>query len=146
MAQKHLLLSIALAAALAGHGAHAQTAPDDTLYQQLGARDGLVALTDDFMIRLLADPRMNPFFRDTDQKVFKSQLVAQLCEISGGPCQRTGKDMKSVHGGQDITRSNFNALVEVLQLSMGDQGIGFRTQNRLLAKLAPMHRDIVNAP
>jgi hemoglobin len=46
----------------------------------------------------------------------------------------------------DITRGDFNALVEVLQDTMDAQGIEFREQNRLLARLAPMHRDIINTP
>ncbi|KQW38082.1 group 1 truncated hemoglobin [Rhizobacter sp. Root404] len=133
-----------LVAVLAAGSAFAQPQPDDTLYRQLGGQSGLVKLTDDFMQRLLADPRMNPFFKDTDQKEFKAQLAAQFCEVSGGPCQRKGKDMKTVHDGQDITKSNFNALVEVLQQSMAAQGIPFTAQNRLLAKLAPMHREIIN--
>jgi hemoglobin len=133
-----------LVAVLAAGSAFAQPQPDDTLYRQLGGQSGLVKLTDDFMQRLLADPRMNPFFKDTDQKEFKAQLAAQFCEVSGGPCQRKGKDMKTVHDGQDITKSNFNALVEVLQQSMVAQGIPFTAQNRLLAKLAPMHREIIN--
>ena len=135
-----------LVAAFVAGTAFAQTAPDDALYQQLGGQPGLVKLTDDFMVRLLADARMNPFFRDTDQKVFKSQLAAQFCEVSGGPCQLKGKDMKTVHSGQDINKSNFNALVEVLQQSMDAQGIPFTAQNKLLARLAPMHREIVNVP
>jgi hemoglobin len=133
-----------LVAVLAAGSAFAQPQLDDTLYRQLGGQSGLVKLADDFMQRLLADPRMNPFFRDTDQKEFKAQLAAQFCEVSGGPCQRKGKDMKTVHDGQDITKSNFNALVEVLQQSMDAQGIPFTAQNRLLAKLAPMHREIIN--
>ena len=145
MRTPRFLFAAAFAGLLATGQAMAQSA-DDSLYQQLGARPGLVALTDDFMVRLMADPRMNPFFKDTDQKVFKSQLVDQLCEVAGGPCKFKGKDMKTVHSGQDVTRSNFNALVEVLQRSMDARGIPFRVQNRLLAQLAPMHRDIVNAP
>ena len=139
---KHLFV----VAALAAGPALAQFAPNDALYQQLGGQPGLTRLMDDFVTRLLADPRMNPFFRDADQKVLKAQLVAQFCEISGGPCKREGKDMKTVHGGQDVTKSNFYALVEVLQQSMDAQGIAFGTQNRLLAQLAPMHREIINAP
>jgi hemoglobin len=133
-----------LVAVLAAGSAFAQPQPDDTLYRQLGGQPGLVRLCDDFMQRLLADPRMNPFFKDTDAKEFKAQLAAQFCEVSGGPCKRQGKDMKTVHDGQDITKSNFNALVEVLQQSMDAQGIAFTAQNRLLAKLAPMHREIIN--
>ena len=51
--------------------------------------------------------------------------------------------MKSTHREMDITKGNFNALVEVLQLSMDAKGIGFRTQNQLLALLAPMHKDVI---
>jgi hemoglobin len=43
----------------------------------------------------------------------------------------------------DITKGNFNALVEVLQTSMDAKKIPFSAQNRLLAQLAPMHRDII---
>ena len=129
---------------LACSAACAQT--NDALYQQLGGQRGLVTLMDDFMVRLLADPRMNPFFKDTDQKHIKEELVAQFCEVAGGPCKRNGPDMKKAHSGIDVTKANFNALVEVLQQSMDAQGIPFAAQNRLLAKLAPMHREIINTP
>jgi hemoglobin len=127
--------------------AFAQTAPtDDALYREFGGEPGLVKLMDDFLVRLLADPRMNPFFKDSDQKHLKAQLVAQFCEVSGGPCKLVGPNMKKAHSGFDITTSNFNALVEDLQQSMDAQGIAFSAQNRMLAKLAPMHREIVNSP
>jgi hemoglobin len=87
---------------------------------------------------------MRPFFKDVDQAHVKTQLVAQFCEVSGGPCKLSGPDMKQVHDGFDIDRASFNALVEVLQQAMDAQGIAFSAQIRLLAQLAPMHRDIVN--
>ena len=124
----------------------AQTVPVDALYQQLGGQSGLVMLMDELMTRLLADPRMQPFFKDVDQPHVKEQLVAQFCEVAGGPCRLKESNMKKVHAGIDITRTDFNALVEVLQESMDARGILFATQNRLLARLAPMHREIVNAP
>jgi len=121
-------------------------AADDALYRQLGAQPGLEALMQDFMQRLLADPRMNPFFKEADQAHIQAELVLQICELSGGPCRREGPDMKRVHEGVDIDRAAFNALVEVLQRSMDARGIPFGTQNRLLALLAPMHREIINVP
>ena len=141
----HLGRALLLGAALLAGTAQAQTAAarDDTLYQQLGAQPGLTKLMDDFMTRLLADSRMGPFFKDVDHQHVKDELVTQFCEVSGGPCKRKGPDMKKAHSGMDITKSNFNALVEVLQQSMDAQGIPFTTQNKLLAKLAPMHRDII---
>ena len=119
---------------------------NDALYQRLGGQSRLVTLMDDFMTRLLADKRMGPFFKDVDHQHVKEQLVAQFCEVSGGPCKLNGPDMKKAHSGFDVTKGDFNALVEVLQQSMDAQGIAFSTQNRLLAKLAPMHREIINTP
>lgn len=148
----HLLAAalLACAAALPPSTALAQAsaapARDDGLYQQLGGQPGLVKLMDDFMQRLLADKRMAPFFKDVDHAHVKAQLVDQFCEVAGGPCKLNGPDMKKVHAGVDINRTDFNALVEVLQQSMNAQGIAFSAQNRLLAKLAPMHRDIINVP
>ena len=137
--------ALALAALCLATAAHAQSprAADDSLYQAFGGQTGLVRLMDDFMTRLLADERMRPFFKDADQAAVKKQLVLQFCEVSGGPCRRDGPSMKESHDGMDITRGDFNALVEVLQQSMDAAGVPFRAQNRLLARLAPMHREII---
>lgn len=139
-------LASAVLAASAAFAAPATAQTDDSLYQQLGGQPALVTLMDDFMTRLLADRRMAPFFKDVDHKHVKAQLVAQFCEVSGGPCKLKGPDMKKAHSGFDVRKGDFNALVEVLQQSMDAQGIAFGTQNRLLARLAPMHREIINTP
>jgi hemoglobin len=112
------------------------------VYKLFGEEPGLVALMDDFMALLLTDKRTKPFFENADQKSVKKHLVEQFCVILGGPCTYTGRDMKTVHAGLGITRSNFNALVEDLQITMTKHHIPYHAQNKLLAKLAPMHREI----
>ena len=126
--------------------AHAQTSSmtgNDALYQALGAKAGLVRLMDDFVPRLFSDPRIGVHFKKTNAQNLKEQLVDQVCMASGGPCAYKGGDMKSVHADMDITKGDFNALVEALQLAMDAQGIAFTAQNQLLARLAPMHRDVI---
>ena len=121
-----------------------QMAPkDDQLYKAFGEKAGLVALMDDFMTRLLADPRTGPHFKPANQQRVKEQLVDQLCALGGGPCVYKGADMKSSHSNLEIKKSDFHALVEVLQVSMDAKGIPFRKQNEMLALLAPMNRDII---
>jgi hemoglobin len=143
---KKTIFSFALAAAalLMAGAASAQTAPmNDQLYKAFGEKPGLVALMDDFMTRLLADPRTGPFFQPANQQHVKEQLVEQFCALGGGPCVYKGADMKSSHAELDIKKSDFHALVEVLQSSMDAKAIPFRQQNEMLALLAPMHRDII---
>jgi hemoglobin len=135
---------VAAVAALCLAGAQAQpAAADDALYRQLGERTGLVRLMDDFVVRLDADPRTAPHFKDSNRVELKRQLVDQVCNLSGGPCEYRGADMKTAHANMDIRKGDFNALVEVLQDAMQAQGIAFSAQNRLLALLAPMHRDVI---
>ena len=121
-------------------------APADPELRQVleafGGEPGLVALMDLFMTKLVADPRTRPFFENSDQASVKRHLVEQFCVILGGACTYTGRDMRTAHKGFDIGRAQFNALVEDLQKAMSERGIPFRAQNKLLAKLAPLHRDI----
>ena len=117
---------------------------DDSLYQAFGQKAGIRALMEDFKNRLLADARMNPFFKNTDRERLVTQLTDQLCYESGGPCVYKGASMKPIHDGMEIGKEDFNALVEVLQQAMDAKGIAFSAQNRMLARLAPMHRDIIN--
>lgn len=119
------------------------TMATDALYKSFGEKQGLTKLMDDFMVRLLADPRTGPHFKEAKQQRLKEQLVEQFCQVTGGPCKYKGADMQTAHRDFDIKKSDFHALVEVLQQSMDAQGIPFRAQNQLLAQLAPMHREVI---
>jgi hemoglobin len=70
-------------------------------------------------------------------------LVDQFCEILNGGCTYGGRDMVTAHQGMGVKESDFFALVEALQKSMSRHKVPFSSQNRLLAALAPQHRDIV---
>ncbi len=119
-------------------------AADDALFRALGGQPGIARIVDDFVPRLVADPRTGEFFKKTNQEHLKLMLTQQFCVVAGGACVYTGIPMKLAHHDMDISKGNFNALVEVLQAAMDAQGVPFTTQNQLLARLAPMHRDIVN--
>ncbi len=118
-------------------------AATDPLYVALGETTGITQLADDFVVRLKAHPRLANAFKDANAKHLKLMLAQQICKVSGGPCVYEGSDMKSAHAELDITRADFNALVEVLQTAMDARGIAFTAQNQLLARFAPMHRDII---
>ncbi|MFN7156788.1 MAG: group I truncated hemoglobin [Acidovorax sp.] len=148
----HSKTLIALAIALGGllaQPAFAQTPSMVTttapagLYQALGEKPGITRLMDDFVNRLVKDPRIGGHFKDVKPAALKESLTDQICQLSGGPCKYEGADMKSAHADMDINKGHFNALVEVLQSAMDAQGIPFAQQNRLLALLAPMHRDVI---
>lgn len=116
---------------------------NDELFHVFGDKPGLVKLVDDFHDNLMRDPRTRPFFENVEQDFLKEKLVEQFCEVLGGPCVYNGPLMSKIHAQRGIGKTEFNALVQALQLAMDKNGIPFPAQNKLLAKLAPMHRDVV---
>jgi hemoglobin len=55
----------------------------------------------------------------------------------------SGDDMREAHRGHGVSEGDFNALVEDLIDVMDANAVPLATQNRLLARLAPMHGDVV---
>ena len=121
----------------------AQASSDKSLYEQLGGKESIRMVMDDFVVRLKADPRIGDQFAATNAERLASQLTDQVCEATGGPCKYVGLDMKAAHAGMTITKAHFNALVEVLQTSMNAHNVPFDIQLEVLSMLAPMHRDVI---
>ena len=115
----------------------------DFIYRGLGERSGITRLVDTFMPILLADRRVGTSLNDADIPHLKEKLAEQFCKLGGGPCAYTGKSMAEIHDGLNINSAQFYALVEDLQIAMDRNGIALPVQNQLLAKLAPMFRDVV---
>lgn len=111
-------------------------------FEAFGGKEGLVKIMDDFMIGLVADPRTKPFFDNNKQTFIKAMLVEQMCELMNGGCKYPGRDMKASHANMKVNREGFNALVEQFQFAMDKHNVPFSAQNKLLAKLAPMYREI----
>jgi hemoglobin len=114
-----------------------------TLFDDMGGAAVLHTAVDKFTDIVIADPRINFTFADTDLKKFNALLYGQLCQLSGGPCTYSGRDMATAHKKLMIDTAEFNALAEDLYIALGQSGVPYRLQNKLMAKLAPMKRDIV---
>jgi hemoglobin len=118
-------------------------ASGDALYKALGEKPGITRIVDGFVNRMASDVRISAMFKNTKLPNLKEQLRDQFCVVSGGPCKYEGDTMKASHADLGINKANFNTAVELLQLAMDDQRVPFSEQNKLLALLAPMHRDII---
>jgi hemoglobin len=139
-----ILTALIASLLLASNAALAQaSAADDSTYQGLGGKQGIKNIVETFVSLVLADERINANFKDTDKVNLKMRLGEQFCELSGGPCKYGGKSMVDIHDGLNITTAQFNALAEQLQVAMDQHNVPSRIQNKLVAKLAPMHREMV---
>lgn len=115
----------------------------DTLYERIGGEPKLRATVEELTALIVADDRINFAFADTDLSKFKQLLFEQLCAITDGPCRYTGRDMHTAHEKLNINNAQFNALAEDLYRAFDREHVPYRLQNKVMALLAPMQRDIV---
>lgn len=89
-----------------------------TLWERLGGEQKVIKIVDKWVEDSIADPKVN-FFRDGKHKMnaqqivaMKSQLVDLASAVSGGPRKYTGKTMKDIHQGMNITETEFDRMVD----------------------------------
>jgi hemoglobin len=115
--------------------------PGGALYDRIGGRKGIDAIVDAFLRRLIADPRLSAFFRHNKSGL--ARFRQQLCQLSGGPCQYGGKDMKTAHRGMGLSDAQFDAFIEDFKLALAENGVSEPDARDLVAPLMSMRTDIV---
>jgi len=130
-------------AATADPKPEAKAVSPDALYVRLGGEDGIVRLVDAWVAKLGADKKVNTRFANTDMAGLKKKLVAQLCDVSGGPQDYLGKDMKTAHKGMNISETEWKAFIDDLKATMDDLKVGAVEREELLVILNPMKSNVV---
>ena len=139
-----ILDSLSLAGCPSIPGSTDPVPSEPSLYQQLGERKGIAEVVEDLLYLIVEDERINHQFKGMDVARFHRNLTDQLCQLSGGPCTYTGREMRELHADMGITDTQFNALAENLILAMEENGIPTGAQNRLLKRLIPLYPEIRN--
>ncbi len=121
----------------------APASAQDTLFADMGGQAGIDRMVDASVDNYLADPRIRDIFADSNMDRIRAEFKVQFCQVAGGGCVYQGHDMAAAHKGLHLTNADFNAVIEDLQDAMDKTGIAFATQNRFLARLAPMQHQVV---
>jgi hemoglobin len=134
-----------------------------SLYDRLGGQPGIVQITDDFVTRALADPRVNFDRQDVKQgglsihrgksetwdanadnvKMLKLHLAQFLALATGGPSVYEGKQMGDAHKNLHITNAEFDASVGDLKATLDKLQIASKEQKELLAIIETTREQVV---
>jgi hemoglobin len=114
-----------------------------SLYDRLGGKPAITAVVDQFVANIAADSRINQRFAKTDIPKFKTLLVEQICEATGGPCKYTGRDMVTTHKGMKVTEAEFNWTGEHLAAALDKFSVPAKEKNELLTAIGSMQPQIV---
>lgn len=129
------------------------TTPDETpsLYERLGGVFAIAAVVDDFIDRVMSDPRLNanPKVDEAHHKVhpagFKYLVTEQVCWATGGPQTYTGRSMAESHEHLDINEVEWQAFLEDFQATLDKFEVPAAEQAELFAIVESTKSDIVIA-
>jgi hemoglobin len=124
--------------------------PDSpSLYERLGGVYSIATVMDDFIDRVMTDPRLNanPRVDEAHHRVppagFKYLVTEMVCWASGGPQKYTGRSMKEMHQHLMITATEWEAFLDDLQQSLDKFALPQAEQAEIKAIVASTRADIV---
>lgn len=139
------------ALALAGGAMAGETAPPAAkpLYERLGGVYPIAAVVDDFIDRLLvnatlnANPAINAARDRVPKAGLKFHVTAMVCQVTGGPCTYTGRDMKTAHAHLNITEKEWDAMVVDFRVTLDRFKVPKAEQDELVAIVGSTKPQIV---
>jgi hemoglobin len=133
-----------------------------TLYDRLGQTEGIQRIVNDFIQRVLEDPRVNWTRRGVKKKTWfrttaapewsatpeninrlKLHFVQFISLATGGPPKYDGKPVKPTHLPMQISKSEFDATIGDLKATLDKLNIPSDVQKDLLAIFESTRQQIV---
>src|SRR5713226_65811 len=120
-----------------------------TLYERLGGVYPIATVVDDFVDRVMNDPRLNanPKVDEAHHKVaaagFKYLVTEQVCQAAGGPQRYTGRSMHDSHLNLDITEQEWQAFLDDFRQTLDKFQVPQAERAELFAIVDSTKKDIV---
>jgi len=128
-----------------------QSAEKLSLYDRLGGVYSIATVVDDFINRIMVDPRLNanPQVDEAHHRVppagFKYLVTEMVCWATGGPQKYTGKSMADSHANLKITAEEWDAFLDDFQQTLDKFAVPAEEQGELKAIVNSTRSDIVLA-
>jgi hemoglobin len=120
-----------------------------SLYERLGGVYSIATVVDDFIDRIMVDPRLNanPRVDEAHHRVsppgFKYLVTEMVCWAAGGPQTYTGRSMKDSHQDLMITAAEWDAFLDDLQQTLDKFAVPQAEQAEIKAIVDSTRADIV---
>jgi hemoglobin len=126
-----------------------QPAEKPSLYDRLGGVYNIATVVDEFIDRVMTDPRLNanPLVDEAHHRVppagFKYLVTEMVCWATGGPQKYTGRSMADSHSHLKITSTEWEAFLDDFQQTLDKFAVPTAEQAELKAIVNSTRADIV---
>lgn len=124
-------------------------ATQPSLYERLGGIYSIATVVDDFIDRVMNDPRLNanPAVNEAHHRVppagFKYLVTEMVGGATGGPQKYTGRSMHESHEHLNITPKEWDAFMDDFQQTLDKFSVPAVEQGELKAIVNSTYGDIV---
>lgn len=108
---------------------------ENTLYERIGGEAGIEQLILAFYVKVLADPELAPFFRDSSIEKLHSMQREFFAMALDGPVKYTGRSLAHVHHGRGITMGHFGKFTGHLVETLKDIGVSQEDTDAVIARI-----------
>jgi hemoglobin len=128
-----------------------QTSEKAALYDRLGGVYNIATVVDDFIDRIMVDPRLNanPRVDEAHHRVlppgFKYLVTEMVCWAAGGPQHYSGRSMSDTHKDLMITPQEWEAFLDDFQQTLNKFNVPQAEQKELIALVESTRGDIVTS-
>jgi len=119
------VLALTLVSGLISLGAFAgdDEATGPSLYDRLGAWDGIAKIVSNTVALHHENPTIGHYFTDVNDKQLIAHVTAFFAAGTGGPAKYEGRDMTSAHAGMNISEADFDSAVADVMTALGVSNI-----------------------
>lgn len=115
-----------------------------SLYQRLGAANGIARIVDDLMAAHLVNPLIKTRFEKIEDIEHAKKMGREFfCAGSGGPEPYTGRDMLTTHKGMNISEQEYLAAMDDFVVALNKQNLDDATKNDVIAILYSLKGNII---
>jgi len=115
-----------------------------SLFERLGGADAIGATVEQFYERVLKDPKLKPFFANTNLKWLKERQKRFFTQALGGPPVYNGRPMREAHAHLAIEQLHFNLVAGHLVNTLAALGVPKGLIDETVVLVAPLAAEIVN--
>ena len=113
-----------------------------TLFERVGGEQVIAELIDEFYDRVLVDPELKPFFKDTSVDKLRRMQREFFNAALDGPITYTGRPLSHVHHGRGITKHHLAIYVDHLIDTLRGRGINDQDVQDIISRISTYASEI----
>lgn len=117
----------------------------ETLFSELGGRDGIEAVVALFYAHVLRDPELSAFFRGVAMTRLHQLQTDFFCSVLGGTPWK-GRDLKTAHAGLRIHQHHFDRVAIHLAAALEQSKVKGAHIRQILDLVGTLRAQIVTVP